>query len=225
MQRYFSSNLKDNNFILSNDDWYHINTVMRMKENDNIEIVYNNSLYLGRIENKQIYMIKKIMDKEISKRKYILCIPLLTDSKMSFVLQKATELGIDMIIPIYTKRSIVKINDKNHKLERWYKICKEASEQSKRLSIPVITDIKELKDLEGEGLKIVCSTTNKSITLKQVLNKCDTITFVVGPEGGFTNDEEELLVNKGFIPITLGENILRVETVPIYILSILKYEE
>ena len=78
-----------------------------------------------------------------------------------------------------------------------------------------------------DGLKIVCSTKEKNITLKKVLKnnlKCDKIIMVVGPEGGLTEKEEENLVDLGFIPVSLGNNIFRVETVPIYLLSILNYE-
>ena len=123
---------------------------------------------------------------------------------------------------------MVKIDGKeNKKIERWNKICKEASEQSKRLDIPFITNVKKIEQLEYDGLKIVCSTREKDNTIKKVLKnnlKCDTIIMLIGPEGGLTELEEDKLVNMGFKLVTLGNNILRVETVPIYLLSILNYE-
>ena len=147
---------------------------------------------------------------------------------MSFVLQKATELGVDEIVPILTIRSMVKIDGKEtKKIERWNKICKEASEQSKRLDIPIISNTKKIEQLNYDGLKIVCSTKEKNNTIKNVLKnnlKCDTIVMVIGPEGGLTEQEEEILNNNGFELVTLGNNILRVETVPIYLLSVLNYE-
>ena len=147
---------------------------------------------------------------------------------MSFVLQKATELGVDKIIPILTTRSVVKIKEhQEHKLNRWYRICKEASEQSKRLDIPFIEKVTKIEDLKLSGLKIVLSTKEKDMTIKKVLKNnlnCDKIIMVVGPEGGLTDQEEKALNELGFVSVTLGQNIMRVETVPIYLLSILNYE-
>ena len=228
MQRYFSSLKKDNCLMLSNDDLYHIKTVMRMKE-DYVEVVYQNKLHICKLDkdyNALIVDVKNdINDKKI---KYTLCVPLLQEQKMSFVLQKATELGVDELIPILTTRSVVKINDKEFKkLERWNKICKEASEQSKRLDIPTIRSITKLSDLNLEGLKLLCSTQEKENTLKKQLRNSsnyDRIIMIVGPEGGFTLEEEQLLKKLNFIPISLGKNIMRVETVPIYLLSVLNYE-
>lgn len=229
MQRYFTSIKIDNKFSLSSDDMYHIKTVMRMGENDKIEVVYLNELYICHLNNKlDVIIDEKIIQDKINKKKLILCIPLLQEQKMSFVLQKATELGIDEIIPIITERSKVKIEGKeDKKIIRWNKICKEASEQSKRLDIPTICEVKKIKDLSLDGLKIICSTKEKNNTLKKVIQNnlnCDTMVIVVGPEGGFTPLEEDLLISKGFIPTTLGHNIMRVETVPIFLLSILNYE-
>ena len=128
------------------------------------------------------------------------------------------------------ERTIVKIsNDKiDKKLERWTKICKEASEQSKRTDIPVITKIKKLKELENlEGIKMICSTSENKYLFKNFLTdngKYDKINIVIGPEGGLSTFEEELLTNIGFTKVSLGKRILRVETVPMFVLSVLNYE-
>ena len=149
---------------------------------------------------------------------------------MDLVLQKATELGVTKIIPVIMERSIVKIDDSKEvkKIDRWSKICKEASEQSKRNSIPVISNIMTLKELvKEEGIKIVCSTIEKENNLKKFLTEhknYDKIIIVVGPEGGISSKEEEYLVSEGFTRVSLGKRIMRVETVPIFILSALNYE-
>lgn len=229
MQRYFSSKKENNLFTLSSNDMYHIKKVMRMKPNDTIEVVYDESLYICTLDSDYNVVISDYINKDNTKTKHItLCIPLLSDQKFSFILQKATELGVDEIIPVMTNRSIAKINDVDKKLTRWNSICKEASEQSKRLDIPSISTIKKIDDLSISGLKIVCSTKENLKTIKNVLQnntKCDKMVLMVGPEGGLEDVEEEKLVNLGFIPVTLGKNILRVETVPIYLLSIINYLE
>lgn len=227
MQRYFSYKKIDNAFELNDDDLYHIKKVMRMNENDLIEVVYESKLYICKLKDK-LALIENSVETTEKKIKYTLVIPILQEQKMSFVLQKATELGVDEIIPILTERSKVKVDEKeDKKLMRWNRICKEAAEQSKRIDIPTISKITSIDNLDIDGVKLVCSTKEKSNTLKKVLKnnlKCAKMVMSIGPEGGFTPKEEEKLIDKGFIPVSLGSNIMRVETVPIYLLSILNYE-
>lgn len=226
MQRYFAQSKKENNFILSDDDWYHIKTVMRTGETGSIEVVYNREAYVCNILNSEVCISHKL-DNPVLNQEVILVIPVLKEAKMDLILQKATELGVSKIIPIVTKRSVVKVNGKEEKkLMRWRKICKEAAEQSKRVDIPQVDEIKVISDLQLDGLKIICSTSEKSQTLKNLLlnnSNYDKITIVVGPEGGLDFKEEEELKQLGFIPVTLGSLIMRVETVPIYLLSVLSY--
>lgn len=232
MQRYFSNSKENDKLFLINDDIYHITRVMRMKDNDKIEVIYNNDLYICNVILNKLPWVdiiskeeEKIEDKEI-----ILAIPLLKEQKMDLVLQKATELGVTKIIPVTMERSIVKLDESKEvkKIDRWSKICKEASEQSKRNSIPVISNIMTLKELvKEEGIKIVCSTIEKENNLKKFLTEhknYDKIIIVVGPEGGISSKEEEYLVSEGFTRVSLGKRIMRVETVPIFILSALNYE-
>ena len=231
MQRYFALKKENNNFILTDGDYYHISTVMRMKNNEKVEVVLDNMLYICEViykDNIEIREIEKVseMEKDIN---VTLILPLLKEQKQDLIIQKSTELGVKKIIFLNTERSIVKIEEKKKidKLNRWYKIAKEASEQSKRLDIPVIELKESFKDLEGiKGKNIVCDTKIKNSiknTLKK-LDKYDTINIVIGPEGGLSDKEIKYLNQIGFESISLGNRILRVETVPLYILSIINYE-
>lgn len=203
-----------------------------MKDNDKIEVIYDNDLYICNVIINELPWVDIISKEEgkIEDKEIILAIPLLKEQKMDLVLQKATELGVTKIIPVIMERSIVKIDDSKEvkKIDRWSKICKEASEQSKRNSIPVISNIMTLKELvKEEGIKIVCSTIEKENNLKKFLTEhknYDKIIIVVGPEGGISSKEEEYLVSEGFTRVSLGKRIMRVETVPIFILSALNYE-
>lgn len=234
MQRYFSDKLKDNKFELKQDDLYHITRVMRMKTGDCIEVVHNSEVYICNLEVNNNDVSVFVKNKEEKKRseelEKVLIIPLLKENKMDLILQKATELGVSKIIPVVMERSIIKLEKdrESKKIERWNKICKEASEQSKRVNIPVVTEVKALKDLESEpGIKILCSTKEKDNTIKKILqsNKdYNRINIVIGPEGGISPKEEDYLNSIGFISVSLGNNIMRVETVPIYILSVINYE-
>ncbi len=108
------------------------------------------------------------------------------------------------------------------------RICKEASEQSKRNSIPDVEIIDKIEDLKKiEGHNFTCSTQEKINNIKKVLKNiknCDKINLVIGPEGGIS-EKEELLLNKiGFESISLGNLIMRVESVPLFLMSIINYE-
>ncbi|MFV0250062.1 MAG: RsmE family RNA methyltransferase [Bacilli bacterium] len=234
MQRYFAKNKQNYVFELDSSDYYHIKTVMRMKDNDKIQIVYKKIVYMCHIENVN-NDIKVIIDSvEVQKNNptptITLYLPLLKEQKFDFVLQKATELGIFEIVPLITERSIIKIDNEKYdkKITRWQKIVKEASEQSLRDEIPIITEIKNLKQLtKFEGLTILCSTKEETLNINSLLKKnkkCDKINIVIGPEGGLSTKEENFLIDLGASSTTLGNNIMRVETVPIFLLSIINYE-
>lgn len=234
MQRYFSVKKEKDIFYLSKEDLYHITRVMRMKDEDEIEVVYNQNVYLCCLENVNtnlVVKVKKMQEKRDDFMKEItLAIPLLKEQKMDFILQKATELGVSKIVPILTERSIIKLEQgkEDKKIERWQKIVKEASEQSMRTIIPKVTSVKKITDLENfDGLKLVCSTTEKENNIKNILNKnldCDKIILVIGPEGGLSKKEEDQLVEIGFQKTTLGPRIMRVETVPLFVMSVLNYQ-
>lgn len=233
MQRYFSNEQEGNNFILNDSDLYHIKTVMRMRDNDNIEVVFDKKLFICCIENvNDNITIKRVKEVESTLQNDFyscLIVPVLKEQKMDLILQKATELGVNEIIPYISKRSVIKLKreDYTKKVDRWTRIVKEASEQSKRLEIPAVSSIKNIDELSCiDGVKLICSTKEKSKNLKNILNnveKYDKINFVIGPEGGLDEKEEEKLISMNFIPITFGERILRVETVPIFLMSVLNY--
>lgn len=233
MQRYFAKRKENDLFILDDKDLHHIKNVMRMKDSDIIEVVYDNKLYLAKVDyDNQVnisYVDQINIENNINIPKVTLIIPLLKEHKMDLILQKSTELGVDSIIPVITERTLVKIDHKeDKKIERWQRICKEASEQSKRLNLPNVESVKRLDDLkELSGLKIVCSTFKECPNLKKFLqtkHNYDRIFIVIGPEGGLSVSEEQKLNSLGFTSISLGKNILRVETVPLVILSMINYE-
>ena len=174
MQRYFAKEKEKNKFILLDSDIHHIKKVMRMKNKDQIEVLLDKKLYLCEINNIEtdieIKIVKEIKTNQNKFPKVTLIIPLLKEQKMDLILQKSTELGVDEIIPIITERSVVKIDEKKEakKLERWTRICKEASEQSHRIDIPKISNIRKILELKDiKGVKFVCSTTQKTKNLKK----------------------------------------------------------
>lgn len=234
MQRYFVNNKNKDIFTLSNDDSHHVINVMRMNVNDEVEIVYDSKLYIASISSLknpiECKIIKEVESIDNNIPKVIIAQALVKEQKMDYILQKSCELGVSSIIPVSTIRSVIKI-DKNYtkKIVRWEKILKEASEQSKRIDIPKISNVMSIKELINVDAKykFLCSVKEKAKTIKSILSnvdKSDTILFVIGSEGGLDNSEEEYLINNGFIPITFGNNVLRTETASSFILSVVNYE-
>lgn len=230
MQHYFGIK-KNNKMLLSSDDIYHIKTVMRMKDKDNVVITENKISYLCEIENIksdiEFSIIKQLDENKEVIPKTRLIIPLLKEQKMDYILQKSTELGVDEIIIYEAKRSVVKEKNIDKKINRWTKILKEASEQSFRSYIPTINGVFKINELNLDGIKILASTKEVKKNIKKVLktvSTCDTINIVVGPEGGLDDTEEKVLNEMGYISVTFGTRILRVETVPLFILSIINYQ-
>ena len=232
MQRYFAV---DKDLNISDKDKHHIINVMRMKLNDKIEIVYDEKVYMCEINDiskKDVsYSVKDIIDvnNELPV-KVTIAVSLVNEKKLDFILQKCTELGVYDFILVNSDRSKIKIDGKEKKkIERWNTITKEAAEQSHRNIKPIVREIMSINDVLklDYDLKLTCSTKENEKTIKNVLQNstnCDRIIIVVGPEGGLTVSEEEKLEKNGFIPVTLGNLILRTETVPIYIMSLVNYE-
>ena len=227
--------MNNRELILDKSDINHIINVMRMKVGNKFKIVYNEKLYTCAIKNIEKRNVEyEIIDteelKDKKKYKVILACSIIKEQKMDYLIQKATELGVDEIIPVITERTIVKVDSKkDNKINRWTKIAKEATEQSHRIKMPTIHNIitlKELINVRGNA-KIVCNTNEMSKNIKKVLQdnkKSDTMIIVVGPEGGFSEKELTFLTENDFISVSLGNNVLRAETVPLYILSVINYE-
>lgn len=231
MQRYFAKDKVDNKIELLDSDMYHIKKVMRMNVNDNVEVIYDKKLYLCKItDNYEIEIINEIEENNELDIDITIAIGMVKEQKFDLILQKLTELGVKEIIPLIMERSIVKLDNSkiNKKLERWNLICKEASEQSKRNIVPKVIapmTIKELVKLDYDK-KLICSVKQRENFINSYLQhkeKCVRIIVVIGPEGGVSNNEEQFLNENGFVSISLGSRVLRVETAAIYVASVINY--
>lgn len=229
MQRYFAI---DKNLTLNDSDLHHIKNVMRMKTGDKIEVVFEDVIYDCILDmNNLSFKVENKRKEEIEKPEIIIAFSLLKEQKLDYLLQKATEVGASGFIPFMSKRSIIKFDFKKEdsKIDRWNKILKEASEQCFRVDVPNISNVLTLNELSKckADLKILLTLNEKTKNIKKVIEqnkKCDKIIIVVGPEGGFEKSEENLLMDNGFISTSLGKNVLRAETAPVAVVSMIKYE-
>ena len=159
--------------------------------------------------------------------------------KMELIIQKSVELGANAIIPVEMKRCVVKIatKDEMKKITRWQKIAESAAKQSGRDTIPEIKNIVNVEKIAQLINKydsvLVAYENEKENTIKQELLKLKQykkpeqkikIGVVIGPEGGLEEKDVELLKQKGAKIVTLGNRILRTETVALNILSVITYE-
>jgi 16S rRNA (uracil1498-N3)-methyltransferase len=237
MQRYFISEKEYMESIILSDDVFHIVKVMRNKIGDLIEICYDNKAYLAKITNLSnelvnFEIVEEISNKKQNKPNITLIQGLAKGDKNDDITKHSTELGVDEIILLQMKRSIVKIeaNKVESKLNRFKKIAKEASEQSHRNSIPEVKLLTNLNniDFNNYDLKLLLDEEEAKKIDGRLLSNIDfnnvkNVIFVIGPEGGIDDKERLYFIEKGFIPVSIGNNILRTETASLAFLAMINY--
>lgn len=246
MPKFFvAENQIDNNKItIIGDDVNHIKNVLRQKSGDKITICDTSKeqdylCEIDKIEEKSIdcNIIEKLENNTESNVKVTIFQGLPKADKMELVIQKSVELGVYDITPLQMKRCVVKLNEKDKlkKIQRWQKISEVAAKQCGRNIIPKINNIvnvKEVCNLCNEyDIVLIAYENEKENTLKKELKnlkKLDKeeikVAVIIGPEGGIAPEEIEMFEENGAKIITLGNRILRTETVALSVLSIIMYE-
>lgn len=153
--------------------------------------------------------------------------------KMELIIQKAVELGAYEIVPVETKRTVVKLDKKKEeaKLRRWNAVSESAAKQSKRLIVPKVTGVKSLKEAlvfskEFDVTVIPFENAKGMERTREILSQVKpgmNVGIFIGPEGGFEDSEIELSESFGAKTVTLGKRILRTETAGLSVLSVLSY--
>jgi len=228
---YFSNKIQSNLVThLNKSQSHYIKNVMRLKPGENISIFNSYGEWNSKIESYQkgkahIKILDKVRDEE-NERKIWLAFSPIKQNPLNFMIQKATELGIQKFIPLLCERSVVR----NINTERVKKIIIESSEQSNRLSIPEIKKIELLKNFlkifPKNGYIIFCDINTHEKNLKKILSKKieGPICILVGPEGDFSETERQLIINLNqAYPLSLATNILRAETAAIAAVAIVNY--
>ncbi|HIH8182110.1 TPA: 16S rRNA (uracil(1498)-N(3))-methyltransferase [Neisseria meningitidis] len=144
--------------------------------------------------------------------------------RMDFTLQKSVELGVTAIQPVISERCIVRLDGERaaKRLARWQEIVISACEQSGRNTVPPVLPIigyrEALDKMPSESTKLIMSI-NRARKLGDIRQPSGAIVFMVGPEGGWTEQEEQQAFEAGFQAVTLGKRILRTETAPLAALA------
>ena len=207
---------------------HHIADVLRMKNGDEVRIVDSSNRVFKGVLNFESGKVRATLTQEIKTEEQasVTCVAaLIKKEKWELMIQKACELGATRIVPLVTKRTIIRLEEKEikKKLERWNKIALEACQQSNRSTVCTVERPVTIKDIDQyrQEVNLVAYENENDSRLRDYLSS-DAITFVVGPEGGLRQDEVDLLNEKGFVSVSLGSRILRAETAVMFVLSVIE---
>jgi 16S rRNA (uracil1498-N3)-methyltransferase len=225
--------------IVAKEDLHHIKTVLRLRQGESIEISDGVEWeYVGVIGQQDGEGLKvDVLSRQPFAREPGVQITLYQGipkmGKMDFIIQKAVELGVSEIVPVFMARTVVA--DKGNfgkKLARYEMIAEEAAAQSGRGIVPFVRNaipFAKVPDvLNPEATVLFLYENERNITMKDVLRslkeKPKQVVLIVGPEGGFAPEEAELLRCKGIESVTLGKTVLRTETAGLAALAMCMYE-
>ena len=243
MPKFFvkSNQINEKTITILGTDVNHIANVLRLKIDDEIQICneetginYNTKIIELNKEFVKCNIFEELQSKAESGVHINILQGLPKAEKMELIIQKCTELGVKEITPVEMERCIVKLDNKSasKKQERWQKIAEVAAKQSGRDIIPKINNVTNIKNicnmLEDYDIVLVPYENEKTVTLKEVLKELPKenlkIAIVIGPEGGFEEKEILNLEQKNCKIVTLGNRILRTETVAMAMTSVILYE-
>ena len=219
--------------ILSEDSHHHLVNVLRVQPEEIIELVMDSSVYLAKVRNLKpliIERLEKIQSNHELPFLITLIYPVSKGDRFDWVVQKATELGVHELIPCSSERTIVvwQPSDLAKKFQRYQRMIDEATLQSKReikMKMERYLPLSKALTLTFDHQWIASEyhlQTAKSIDNISTIPNGQHVAIVVGPEGGFSEQEIELAIHHRFKPISLGPSILRTETAVTVALSMLR---
>lgn len=222
--------------FLSGDEHHHLSQVARIKPKEKVWLFdEQGTSYLARVEEigqqKTRLSILKRKAEDKPRLRIVLGQALLRSKKMEFIIQKATEWGITHFVSVISERAIVRIQERaDRRLERWQRIAREASKQSGQVSFPSIGSPVPLRQflIERKAQKKLLLSENQGKALREILLEHDkaipsSVIILVGPEGGWSEEEEREILDHGYEAITLGKQILRAETAAVSSVALISH--
>lgn len=225
--------------FLEGDQHHHLSRVLRAKPGKKVWLLDENGVrYRAEVQEVLRERTKLIIlerrEPEKQRIKLFLGQAILKSKKMDWLIQKSTELGVASIIPVLAFRSVVRVGDEQNKVGRWQRIAGEAVKQSRRTSLPIILPPQSfpsfLESIDGEKKWILSEKRGK--LLREILMEkfpgsrkthIPTVILLVGPEGGWTLQEERQALGRGFEAVSLGPQVLRSETAALAALSLIAH--
>jgi len=226
---FFVPEVRSGRAELRGDDAKHLSRVLRVEPGHLYEISDNAQKYLAEVVEAHKECVKfEIVEKlEATREKpeIHLYVAIIKFEHFEWGIEKATELGVDRIVPVQSARTETGLDKAVAKrLERWRKIALEASQQSRRVFLPQLDGVARLKDVLKvvEGQRIFLDENRESGLLGDIAVSGDVVSLLIGPEGGWTDDERRMVVEAGWTPASLGPRILRAETAWLAAMAILR---
>ena len=195
----------------------HVVRVLRAQVGQEFDIATGNDVWHGRIvsiaDNRVEFELGEKLD-AVPSSNITLVLSIFKFDRMEWAVEKCTELGVTKIVPVIAQRTEKHLASAAVKrVERWQRIARQASEQSRRVVVPdVAKPVRLQESLELPGTRIVLSEVEQQSMLKDVLPPEGDIVLAFGPEGGWTEPEQKLFKEAGWISASLGKTILRAET-------------
>ncbi|HTY81186.1 MAG TPA: 16S rRNA (uracil(1498)-N(3))-methyltransferase [Dehalococcoidales bacterium] len=214
---------------------HHLKDVLRLKIGDSVSVFdAQGNEYSGAIEKidkkQAIIKITPIQRDLKSKINLTIACAIPKGDRMDDVVDQLTQLGVSCIIPMVTERVIVKLDEakKMARLKRWQTIAQSAAEQSQRSTLPALMPVTPfadvIKDAKSYDLKLVPHLSGARTPIKNIIaENPKNVIVLIGPEGDFTPEEVQKSLDVGFIPVSLGENVLRVATAAVAVASYLTF--
>lgn len=233
--------IQDKTIVITGGDVNHIKNVLRMQPGD--EIAVSNGVDgkeyrcgIAEFRDDQVICTLRFVKEdglELPSRVYLFQ-GLPKADKMELIIQKAVELGVYRVIPVATKRSVVKLDTKKAKgkLARWQAIAEAAAKQSKRRIVPEVAGVMTMREAVGyaRNMQVKCIPYELAEGMAHTRELIESIepgqevAVFIGPEGGFEESEIQLAMEAGIIPVTMGKRILRTETAGFTMLSWIMYQ-
>ena len=226
MHQFFvdSTIVLDEPVTLSTDILRQVKTVLKLHPDEKVWLSDGQRLVEGTLQSNYTVLPHRVLSTLIQRKPITLYAALIRKERFEWMLQKATELGVERIVPVIMERNVVKWEDEPKKQQRYQAILREAAEQCHRVDIPLLeapVKLKTLTDQHPEIALVAYELTEQTISLAKVPLEGTSVGILIGPEGGISPNELGMLQKNGWIPVGLGPRILRAETAALVALTTL----
>lgn len=245
MHRFYTERVNgDTAFISDAGQLHHLKDVLRLKAGDEVVLFdLQGNEYTGSIQElragQALLTVKGRKRATVPKTGITVAGAIPKQAKMDEIIDSLTQLGVDRVIPMLTERVVVRLDEsrKVARLERWRRIAESVAEQSRRNTVPLISPITSIESVishsEDFDLKLIPTLPfredaqggrGERKSLREVLTGLlpRQVLVLIGPEGDFTPNEVEMAMSAGFIPVSLGDTVLRVSTAAIAVVSYIR---
>jgi 16S rRNA (uracil1498-N3)-methyltransferase len=231
-RRFFVDAVHSGHAQIAGDEAHHLSRVLRVEPGQKYEISDNQKVYLAEVESARKDLVSFAIVEEIETPAPVVRTALLASlikfERFEWMLEKATEWGVDRVVPVESERSEKGLAAAAQKrMARWNRIAREASEQSRRTRLPLIEPAVNLAEalLDESGYRYVLEEAAAAPPILSVVPETrhagDRVALLIGPEGGWTERERAEIAGVGWAAVSLGTQILRAETAAIAGLSVI----